>query len=63
MNVHVYSLNIIDNIVAKDEIDHYVQFLLLPQCLQNLSAVGKGQKELNNLHVVTHVNMDLDPSG
>ena len=36
--MRVELLNRVDNIVAKGEISHVEQFLLLPQCFQKLSA-------------------------
>ena len=30
---------LVDNIVGKEEIAHYEQFLLFPQCFQKLSVV------------------------
>ena len=36
--MRVYSLNRVEHIVAKGEIAHHEQFLLLPQCFQKSSA-------------------------
>ena len=42
--MRVYSLNYrAENIVAKEEIDHHEQFLLLPQCLQKSSAANASE--------------------
>ena len=38
MKVHVYLSNNVENIVAKGEIAHYEQFILLPQYFQMSSA-------------------------
>ena len=39
MGYNNYYLIELENIMGKEEISHYEQFLLFPQCFQKLSAV------------------------
>ena len=41
-----HLVNKVENIVAKEEIGHYKQFLILPQCFQTSSAADASEKRL-----------------
>ena len=50
--MRVKSSNQVEKIIAKEEITHYEQFLLLPQCFQMLSAAEASESAYMQKRVI-----------